>query len=62
VSAAPNDRNPVGTSPVYDAVQRAPWGRRCGQKTLREKLGVDVMAQLKASVVKAQGRKDCHDM
>ena len=29
-----------------------------GQKTLREKLGVDVMAQLKASVLKAQGRQD----
>ena len=24
------DRNPVGTSPVYDAVHRAPGGRRCG--------------------------------
>ena len=29
-----------------------------GQKTLREKLGIDVMAQLKASVLKAQGRQD----
>ena len=29
-----------------------------GQKTLREKLGIDVMAQLKASVPKAQGRRD----
>ena len=29
-----------------------------GQKTLREKLGIDVMAQLKASVLKAHG---CHD-
>ena len=28
-----------------------------GQKTLREKLGIDVMAQLKASVLKAQGRR-----
>ena len=30
VSAPPNDRNPVGTSPVYDDVRRAPRGRRCG--------------------------------
>ena len=29
-----------------------------GQKTLREKLGIDVMAQLKASVLKAQGHQD----
>ena len=29
-----------------------------GQKTLREKLGMDVMAQLKASVLKAQGRQN----
>ena len=28
-----------------------------GQKTLREKLGIDVMAQLKASVLKARGRE-----
>ena len=28
-----------------------------GQKTLRKKLGIDVMAQLKASVLKAQGRQ-----
>ena len=29
-----------------------------GQKTLREKLGINVMAQLKASVLKAHGRQD----
>ena len=29
-----------------------------GQKTLREKPGIDVMAQLKASVLKVQGRQD----
>ena len=29
-----------------------------GQKMLREKLGIDVMAQLKAFVLKAQGRQD----
>ena len=29
-----------------------------GQKTLREKLGIDVMAQLKAYVLKAKGRRD----
>ena len=29
-----------------------------GQKTLKEKLGIDVMAQLKASALKAQGRQD----
>ena len=29
-----------------------------GHKTLREKLGIDIMAQLKASVLKAHGRED----
>ena len=29
-----------------------------GQKTLRENLGIDVMAQRKACVLKAQGRQD----
>ena len=29
-----------------------------GQKTLREKRAIDVMAQLKASVLKAHGRED----
>ena len=29
-----------------------------GQKTFREKLGIDVMAQLTASVLKAHGRED----
>ena len=29
-----------------------------GQKTLREKLGIDVMAQLKVPVLKAHGRED----
>ena len=29
-----------------------------GQKTLGEKLGIDVMAQLKASIQKACGRQD----
>ena len=33
-----------------------------GQKTLREKLGIDVMAQLKASVLKAHGREDGPEM
>ena len=33
-----------------------------GQKTLREKLGIDVMAQLKASLLKAHGREDGPDM
>ena len=33
-----------------------------GQKTLREKLGIDVMAQLKASVLKALGRENGHEM
>ena len=33
-----------------------------GQKTLREKLGIDVMAQLKASELKAQGRQDSAGM
>ena len=33
-----------------------------GQKTLREKLGIDVMTQLKASALKARGREDGPEM
>ena len=33
-----------------------------GQKTLREKLGIDIMAQLKASVLEAHGREDGPEM
>ena len=33
-----------------------------GQKTLREKHGIDVMTQLNASVLKAHGREDDPDM
>ena len=33
-----------------------------GQKTLREKLGIDVMAQLEASVFQARGREDGAEM
>ena len=33
-----------------------------GQKTLREELGIDAMAQLKASVLKAHGREDSPEM
>ena len=33
-----------------------------GQKTLREKLGIDVIAQLKASVLKAHGHEDGPEM
>ena len=33
-----------------------------GQKTLREKLGIDVMAQLKVPVLKAHGREDGPEM
>ena len=33
-----------------------------GQKTLREKIGIDVMTQLKASVMKAHGREDGPEM
>ena len=33
-----------------------------GQRTLREKLGIDIMAQLKASVLKAHGREDGPEM
>ena len=33
-----------------------------GLKTLREKLGIDVMTQLKASVLKAHGREDGPEM
>ena len=53
------------TSPVYDAVHRAPWGRRCGYhraEDLKGELGIDVMAQLKASVLKAHGREDGAEM
>ena len=32
------------------------------QKTLKEKLGIDVMTQLKASVLKAHGREDDPEM
>ena len=32
------------------------------QKTLREKRGIDVMAQLKASMLKAHGREDVQEM
>ena len=38
-----------------------PWGGDVviiDQKTLREKLGIDVITQLKASVLKAHGRED----
>ena len=62
MSAPLSDRNSMGSSPVYHAVYRAPWGGGdvviIGQKTLREKLGIDVMAQLKASVLKAQVRQE----
>ena len=33
-----------------------------GQKTLREKFGIDVMTQLKASVLKVHGREDGPEM
>ena len=33
-----------------------------GQSTLREKHGIDVMAQLQASLLKAQGREDGPEM
>ena len=33
-----------------------------GQKTLREKHGIDVMAQLQASLLKTQGREDGPEM
>ena len=61
MSAPLNDRSTMGTSPIYHAIYRATWGRRCviiRQKTLGEKVSIDVMAQLKASVLKAQGRQD----
>ena len=51
----------MGTSPVTMPFIVLPGGGDVviiGQKTLREKLGIDVMAQLKASVLKAQGRQD----
>ena len=51
----------MGTSPVYDAVRRAPRGYDVlitGQKNWRETLAIDVMAQLKVSVLKACGPED----
>ena len=42
-----------------------PGGATCliiGQKILREKRGIDVMTQLKASVLKAHGREDGPEM
>ena len=41
------------TSPLYHAVYRAPWERRCGHHRAE-----DAMAQLKVSKLKAQGRQD----
>ena len=61
MSAPLNNRNTIGTSPIYHAVYRVPGEGDVviiGEKTLREKFGIDVMAQLKASVLKAQGRQD----
>ena len=59
VSAPPNDQNPVGTSPVNNAVHRAGGDAVIiGHKTLREKLRIDIMAQLKASVLKAHRCED----
>ena len=44
----------MGTSPIDNCVYRAPR-----QKNLRrDKLGIDVIAQLTASVLTAQGRQD----
>ena len=51
----------MGTRPVYDPFIVLPEGGDVvitGQKTLREKLGIDVMAQLKVPVLKAHGRED----
>ena len=60
MSTPPNDRNPVGTSPVYNGIMpfivllEGGDVVVIGQTTLREKLGIDIMAQLKASVLKEQ--------
>ena len=51
----------MGTSPVTMPVFVLPGGGGVviiGQKTLREKLGIDVMVQLKAYVLNAHGRQD----
>ena len=65
MSAPLNGRSTMGTSPIYHAVYRAPWGRRCGyhraENTERE-TGIDFMAQLKASVLKAQGLQNSAGM
>ena len=62
MSAPLNDRNTIGTSPINHAVDRAPWGGRCGYhraenaegETRHRRHGA---AQKKASVLKAQGRQ-----
>ena len=61
MSAPPNDQNHVGASPVYDAVHRAPGGRRCGYYRTEDhdrKVGSMSWGQLKESVMKAHGRED----
>ena len=47
-------------SPVYHAIYRAPWGGDVviiGQKTLKDKLGFDVMAKLKAFLLRECGHQ-----
>ena len=61
MSAPLSDRNCMGTSPLTMPFMVLPGGGVVvfiGQKTLREKLGIDVMAQLKALVLKAHGYQD----
>ena len=51
----------MGPNLIYHAVYRAPWGRRCDYHRAEDaerELGIDVMAQLKTSVLMAQARQD----
>ena len=60
MSASPSDQH-VAASPVYDAVDREPGGRRCGYhrtEDLDRNVGSLSWAQLKESVVKALRHED----
>ena len=48
----------MGTGSVHHDVFCDPWVVIIGQTTMEKNLGIDVMAQLKASVLKAQRHQD----
>ena len=61
VSAPFNDRRSMGTlrfTMPFIVLHGGGDVVIIGKKTLREKLGIDVMAQLKALILKAHGRQD----